>query len=101
MRLLFVIDSLGSGGAQRQVVTLAEGLSHRGHSIEFFTYLSRDFFRTRLEKAGILIHDHRKRSRFSPDVIFALRNIFRRRAYDLVLSFLEVPNFYCELARCG
>ena len=38
MRILCVIDSLGSGGAQRQMVSLAQGMVARSHEVEFFVY---------------------------------------------------------------
>jgi hypothetical protein len=36
LRLLFVIDSFNSGGAQRQMILLAVALAHRGHHDELF-----------------------------------------------------------------
>jgi GalNAc-alpha-(1->4)-GalNAc-alpha-(1->3)-diNAcBac-PP-undecaprenol alpha-1,4-N-acetyl-D-galactosaminyltransferase len=99
MRLLFVIDCLGSGGAQRQMVNLALGLAQHGHNIELFVYYpEKDHFSPLLEKAGITIHVSKKTSRFSLSVISALRNLIRRGDYDLVLSFLATPNIYNILA---
>ena len=57
MHLLFVIDCLGSGGAQRQMVNLALGLIQRSHSVEFFVYYPhKDHFEGLLKAAGIQIH---------------------------------------------
>ena len=38
MKLLFVIDNLSTGGAQRQMVNLGVGLHQLGHQIDFFCY---------------------------------------------------------------
>jgi hypothetical protein len=38
MKVLLVIDGFGSGGAQRQMVNLAAGLTRRGHTAEFAIY---------------------------------------------------------------
>ena len=38
MKILIVIDTLGTGGAQRLKVELAKGLVKAGHSVEFFIY---------------------------------------------------------------
>ena len=38
MKILIVIDTLGSGGAQKLKVNLAKGLKQRGHIVEFFIY---------------------------------------------------------------
>jgi hypothetical protein len=44
MRLLLVIDSLGSGGAQRQLTTLAIELARRGHRVDVFVYAKAEHF---------------------------------------------------------
>jgi GalNAc-alpha-(1->4)-GalNAc-alpha-(1->3)-diNAcBac-PP-undecaprenol alpha-1,4-N-acetyl-D-galactosaminyltransferase len=99
MRLLFVIDCLGSGGAQRQMVNLSLGLRQRSHTVEFFVYYpEKDHFSPVLKEAGIQIHMAKKSSRFSLSTIIALRNLIRRGHYDLILSFLPTPNFYTLLA---
>ena len=35
MNILCVIDILGSGGAQRQLVNIAIGFKERGHTVSF------------------------------------------------------------------
>ena len=46
MKILCVIDSLGSGGAQRQIVNLACGLKKKGHDVDVFVYFPEfSFFR--------------------------------------------------------
>jgi GalNAc-alpha-(1->4)-GalNAc-alpha-(1->3)-diNAcBac-PP-undecaprenol alpha-1,4-N-acetyl-D-galactosaminyltransferase len=98
MRFLFVIDNLNTGGAQRQLVNLALGLKQRGYLIEFFCYAPGDMLALPLHDAGIKINWHFKRSRFSPDVILALRKLMAKGKFDLVLSFLTTPNFYALIA---
>ena len=38
MKILIVIDTLGSGGAQKLKVKLAKGLKKKGYEVEFFIY---------------------------------------------------------------
>ncbi|CDS91584.1 hypothetical protein BN1088_1400001 [Sphingobacterium sp. PM2-P1-29] len=38
MRVLCVIDSLGSGGAQKQLVEIGKGLKEDGYEVEFLIY---------------------------------------------------------------
>jgi len=97
LKPLLVIDSLSVGGAQRQMVTLAAGLAQRGCPVELFCYAPGDALAGPLYAAGVPVHWHLKRSRFSFDVIFALRNLLSRGNYNLVLSFLTTPNFYATL----
>jgi len=96
-----VIDSLSSGGAQRQIVTLARGLKSRGHHVEFFTYYPHDHYLSFLQEDEIPVHVHLKQSRFSIALIKALRQILRTSRFDLVLAFLALPSLYAELACIG
>ncbi|HEX7975755.1 MAG TPA: glycosyltransferase family 4 protein, partial [Anaerolineales bacterium] len=73
---------------------LALGLHQRGHSVDFFLYAPGDLLAGPLHAADIPIHTFLKRSRYSPDVIWALRDRIQAGKYDLVLSFLPTPNFY-------
>jgi glycosyltransferase involved in cell wall biosynthesis len=101
MNVQLVIDSLGSGGAQRQMVNLARGLKSRGHHVSLFTYYSEDHYRPLLEEVGIPVHLHLKPSRYSPAPLLALRRVCRDERPDVVLSFLDTPNFYVEMATIG
>jgi GalNAc-alpha-(1->4)-GalNAc-alpha-(1->3)-diNAcBac-PP-undecaprenol alpha-1,4-N-acetyl-D-galactosaminyltransferase len=99
MKLLFVIDSFGSGGAQRQMVQLAVGLAEAGHELEFFIYVpSHDHFRRVVEDADILVHEYVKSSRYSLGIVPRLARVMRDGAFDLVLAYLTTPGVYAELA---
>ncbi len=99
MRLLFIIDNLNSGGAQRQLVNLAIGLHRKNHQVEFFVYHPQDFYGPSLSALNIPIHRHYKRSRFSPAVFAALRDVLKTNPYDVMVSFLKTPNFYAEIVK--
>lgn len=100
MKILLVIDHFGSGGAQRQIVELACGLKERGHDVEMFVYFPQhDFFRSRVEKQQIVIHEYSKVSRFSLGVIFRLATLIRKGGFDIVVSYLKSTNSYAELAK--
>lgn len=101
MRILLVIDHLGTGGAQRQLVNLGSGLQHLGHQVEFFVYYPTRDLAEQLESLCIPIWQVAKTRRFSPRVPFALRNRLRVGGYDVALSYLDTPNFYLELASLG
>ena len=100
MRLLFVIDCLGSGGAQRQMVNLALGLTRRGHEAEFLVYHPQhDHFAPFLCEAGIPVHRRPKRWRFSLAPVRELCRLAKERHYDAMLAFLATPSLYAEIAR--
>ncbi len=100
MKILCVIDSLGSGGAQRQMANLVCGLKSKGHAVELLLFFPElDFFRTEIEHAGILIHEVSKSKGFSWNVVWNLVNLYRIGRYDGVISFLDTPNFFAEIAQ--
>ena len=42
-RILFIADGLGSGGAERQMVTVARQLQLRGYDVEVLCYSGNNF----------------------------------------------------------
>lgn len=96
MKILCVIDSLGSGGAQRQLVNLAVSFKDRGHEVTFLVYHSHDFYRNYLYERNIEVIEIRESSLFRR--IYCMRKAIHLNAPDAVLSFLEAPNLICEIA---
>lgn len=96
MKILCVIDSLGSGGAQRQLVELALGFKERGNTVSFLTYHKITFFYPVLNKAEISITCIRANNYLKR--FLQMRSFIRRGKFDAILSFLEAPNLICELA---
>ena len=95
-----VIDSLCAGGAQRQIVNLACGLKNNGHDVEMLIYHPRiDFFRSEVDSAGIIIHDVIKGNGFSWKVVLKLLLLIKSNRFCTIISFLDAPNIYCELAK--
>lgn len=93
------IDGLGSGGAQKQFVSLAAGLSKRGHRVTVVVYNDLDHFAPELKKAGINIVRLAKPFRWSPKPILELARLYRRMNADAVVAFLRSPAAKAEMAR--
>jgi glycosyltransferase involved in cell wall biosynthesis len=96
MKILCVIDSLGSGGAQRQLVHLAIGFKEKGHDVSFLIYHNICFFKPELDLYAInvkIIEETNFLKRF-----LKMRKYIRNLNADGVISFLEAPNFICELS---
>jgi len=99
VKILLIIDHFGTGGAQRQLVELACGLKRRGHAVHVFVYFpEHGFFRPRLDADCIPVHEYRKGKGFSFGVIRELVSLFSTGDFDVVISFLNSPNIYAELA---
>ncbi len=96
MNLLFFIDNLGSGGSQRQMVTLACALKARGYSVTFLIYQNKNFYEGQLAQAGVRVHvidSSNKSVRF-----LRIRHFLWSHGQDLVLSYLAGPSFWAELS---
>lgn len=96
MKILCVIDSLGSGGAQRQLVNLAVGFKERGHTVSFLVYHHHDFYLDILRQNNIDVNEIVEPNYFKR--LYKMRLFIRKGNYNTVLSFLEAANFICELA---
>lgn len=99
IKLLLLIDSLGSGGAQRQMVTLALMFKERGIDVSLLCYSKQDFFVSYLEKENIPVYwevtnNYLKR-------ILIVRKAIRNGNYDAVISFMDVPNFLNCISAIG
>lgn len=91
MRILCVIDSLGSGGAQRQIVNLAIAFKEKGHDVSFLVYHSDPFYYKVLNEQNIAVIEVLEPSYFKR--LLKMRKAIRSGNYDSVLSFLEAANF--------
>lgn len=95
MKIALVIDSLNSGGAQRQMAMLALLLKKAQHDVTLFRYRQRDFFLPLLEGANIEIVDAAA-GRFSR--IWDMRRKVRGFQPKVAIAFLPTPNLLLELA---
>jgi glycosyltransferase involved in cell wall biosynthesis len=96
MKILCVIDSLGSGGAQRQLVNLSIEFKKRGLEVSFLVYHSINFYKAILSEHNIPVHEIIEGNYLKR--IFSIRRFIRSGEFDSVLSFLEASNFICEIA---
>jgi glycosyltransferase involved in cell wall biosynthesis len=96
MKILLVIDSLGSGGAQRQLVNLGIGFKELGHDVSFLIYHDYNFFTHELYNFKIPVHKIIEPSYFKR--LFRIRRFIRNHKPNAVLSFLDGANFISEFA---
>ena len=96
LKVLFVIDSLGSGGAQRQFVNIVNGLS-AVHQVAVFLYHGNsNFFRSALLPI-IPVHSLNRQTEtaFQFEVLKALKQ--HMEDTDIVISYLPTANIYCAI----
>lgn len=99
-RILCLIDGLGSGGAQRQLVGLAALLKDKGYDVLFVWYHKSDFFR------GFLEENHVNHEQIHATNIFqkfwGVRKVIRNFKPDVIVSYIDGPNMaVCFLKMLG
>ena len=96
LRVACFIDSLGQGGAQRQMSMLAVLLKRRGYDVDVLTYRPICFFDPVVQAAGVPIR------RLPPSGKLqrarAVRRALGDRQPDVVIAYLSGPGVYAELA---
>lgn len=96
VKAVFLTESLGSGGAERQLCLLAAELKRRGHEVEVATYFPGDFYAPLLDSAGV------KRiflgGSGTVQWVPRIRRFLRGNGQDVVLAFLGSCASYAELA---
>ena len=99
MKVVFLIDSLGSGGAQRQMTNVACLMKKRGIDVSFVVYADADFFLPALQQAEIPVQKVQAGSYVQR--ILQVRKALRKSGADTVISFMTVPNIIACLSAIG
>lgn len=99
MKILCFIDSLNSGGAQRQLVMLAKLLKQTGYDVAVLCYYHIDFFQHVLDDANIpVIYVKPNKILRIPRIAKEIKSFSPR----VVISFLDTPNIIVEIIKkCG
>ena len=100
MRILHIITSLCTGGAEKLMVDLLPKLRDLGNDVELLLFDGdRTEFMTILESKEIKIHVVRVGgSVYDPRTIFYLRKIIK--GFDIVHTHNTSPQFYTAIANC-
>jgi len=98
-RGVFLIDSLGSGGAQRQFVELVTSLDQNAILPCVVTYHDIPFFQKQLVDAGVEHVCLAKRDKLGLSFLVKWVVFLKKNKPDFVHSFLNIPNFYARLAK--
>lgn len=99
-RILFLAADLCSGGAERQMVTVACLLKSKGYDVMFYCYDKADFYADTLNNADIPIVWDLEPSNYLKR-LFKVRKFIRKGRFDSVISFLPTCNFLNDVAAIG
>jgi glycosyltransferase involved in cell wall biosynthesis len=94
--VLLFVDSLRSGGAQRQIVVLANELHRRGYRVGILTYYPGDQLSQFLRSPDIRCQLVVRRSTRDPLYPLRLYRHLRRESPDCMISYLTTPSFWAR-----
>jgi glycosyltransferase involved in cell wall biosynthesis len=99
MKIGFVVGQLGRGGAEIQLMRLAEGLALRSHEVEVFAYSGSSPLDGELEAAGVRVRAARRGPRLAK--LRATRRWVSTFQPDLVQGIMKRASSLAVLSRSG
>lgn len=97
--ILFVIRSLDTGGAERQLLNLLSDIDKSRFAVGLVTLYDGGALRPEAETVeGIKVYSLHKRGRWDLATLAKLCILIRRLKPDIVHGYLEIPNFLCLVA---
>lgn len=100
MKVLLLIDNLDSGGAQNQMVLLAQGLSAMDYKVTVLSYFKgNDFFGPILRQKNIEHKLIEKKDKLGFGFILKLKNFIKKEGFKKCISFMNTPNSYLAVCR--
>lgn len=97
-RITCFIDSLGAGGAQRQLVGLAAFLKEQGYNVSVAFYHNNCFYEDWLQRSGVP-YVYLKKAEKSLFRIWHVARYIRMTKVDVVISYLETPSICACVAK--
>jgi len=95
-RIVCIIESLGPGGAERQLAYLAALLKRSGEDVELWTYYPNDFNKEILDKNGVK-YRYLSAAQNKLKRLFIIKKALRKHHADVVISYLDT----CSMTMCA
>lgn len=89
-KVLCLIDGLGFGGAQRQIIGLVSLLRQKGIEADLACYHERHFYDDLLNTSGIKPITLNPKGKFAK--LKLIRNLIKDKQYEVVITYLQGPN---------
>ena len=92
-KLLFLIESLSSGGAETQLVNLLKGMVRQGEDVHLITWIDNNFYREK-EIPGVHWVKLKRRNFLDFGLVLKMISYSRRNRIDLIHGYLDNGNLY-------
>ena len=97
-KILCFIDSLGAGGAQRQLVGLACFLKERGYDVTVACYHDNRFFADQLLSIGVT-YQYLEKAKKTTFRLWHIARYFRKLKPDVVIAYQATPSICACVAK--
>lgn len=104
MKLLFYINTISNGGAERVMTNLATELSKRGHDCTLATTFKCDWeYKYGKNVKRLSFYEERPKSFFKRniEIILRLKKLIRINKYDILITFMNEPNIRGVISTLG
>lgn len=98
MKILLFTDSLGSGGAQRQLIGLALMLKEQKYVVKVCTYYNFDFYKSYLDKHKI-VNELIQGANNVKTRIWSVKKFLKKENPDWVIAYQETPSLVACIAK--
>ncbi len=99
INILFIIPSLGTGGAERQVVDLINGLSRDRFNLFLFTFGNRLDLLESLDRDRLGFYHHPRRNKLDLSAVGEIAAIIKREKIDIVHATLQIAVLFGLLGK--
>lgn len=100
MKILFLVRTLEYGGAERQLVLLANELARKGHEVAITVYYSGGLLEKEVDSSRVRLIPLGKRSRWDLlNFFWTLLRVVRRERPDVLHSWMSGPNLVANVVR--
>lgn len=90
-RILCLIDSLGFGGAERQLISLVCLLKKGGYTVDLATYVNHNFDQHLKDTYGITCIKLKPKQSSRLSKILVVRKLVKSKRYDCVIAYKDGP----------
>lgn len=97
-KIILFIDSLAGGGAQRQIVTLANHLDSSKYELVLLVYHPIWHYRDNVNVENVRLELVEKKSKFDFLFLFRLIKFIKSEKPDIILSYLNTANMWARVA---
>jgi len=97
--IIFLIQSLARGGAERQLVILASSLAKHDYKVEIVTFRGNGVFDEELQQAGVPVVVLEKKSRWDIFFLIRLLRYLRKEKPSILHSYLTVSNLVAVVCK--